>query len=139
MVFYKEVMSRMLSIDEAAVILDEIAAELPKEFYNHLNGGILLMPEAKIHPESKARDLYILGTYHNERDLGRYIKIYYGSFERLYGRLPVRRLREKLKEVLVHEFTHHLESLAGERDLERKDAWFLAKYHHENAERDERG
>jgi predicted Zn-dependent protease with MMP-like domain len=122
----------MITIDEAAAMLDEIAAELPKEFFNYLNGGILLMPEAKIHPESKSNDLYILGTYHNERDLGRYIKIYYGSFEHLYEYCSEARLRKKLSEVLVHEFTHHLESLAGERGLEIKDACFMEEYHQKN-------
>ena len=31
-------------------------------------------------------------------------------------------------EVLLHEFRHHLESLAGERDLEIEDAVELTQY-----------
>lgn len=117
----------MLSIDEVEAILDEIAETLPQDFYKELNGGILLLPEAKLHPEGKG-DLYIMGTYHKSYNMGRYIEIYYGSFEKLYGHLSKEALTEKLRETLLHEFTHHLESLAGERGLEVKDAIQMAKY-----------
>lgn len=118
----------MISIDEAETMLNEIAEELPKEFFRYLNGGILLLPDVKLHPESKEGGLYIMGEYHNEHGLGRYIVIYYGSFERIFGYLSQEAFRDKLKEVLIHEFTHHLESLAGERELEIKDAIFMEKY-----------
>ena len=124
----------MITFDEMEIILDEIACEIPKEFYRELNGGILLLPETKYHPEShrQAGELYIMGEYYNDRKgyggLGRYIKIYYGSFMQLYPNMPPQRLREELKKVLIHEFTHHLESLAGERDLEIKDAVDLERY-----------
>ena len=117
-----------MTIDRMEEILNEIAEEIPKDFYKYLNGGILLIPDCKIHPKAVNNDLFVLGEYHIDRDLGRYIIIYYGSFQYIYGYLPEIRLREKLKEVLVHEFTHHLESLAGERDLEIKDAAFIEKH-----------
>lgn len=118
----------MVSIDEAGVMLDEIADELPPEFFRELNGGILLLPEAALHPENRANDLYILGQYHHSTVMGRYIAIYYGSFERIYGFLPPELFREHLRKTLLHEFTHHLESLAGERGLEIKDAQQMAAY-----------
>ena len=124
----------MITFEEMETMLDEIAHEIPKEFYRELNGGILLLPEIKHHPESyrQVGELYIMGEYHNDRKgyggLGRYIKIYYGSFMQLYSHVPLQRLREEVKKVLIHEFTHHLESLAGERDLEVKDAVELEKY-----------
>ena len=37
----------MISIKETQELLDEIAESLPSEFYNGLNGGILLLPEEK--------------------------------------------------------------------------------------------
>ena len=43
----------MIDIDEVEKILDEIATELPQEFYKELNGGILLLPRAKINPIGK--------------------------------------------------------------------------------------
>ena len=108
--------------------MEEIAADLPQEFYKELNGGILLLPEAKLNRTGRKRDLYTMGEYHVNRSMGRYIVIYYGSFEQLYGNLDREALKRKLAHTLKHEFTHHLESLAGERGLEKKDEKFLRDY-----------
>ena len=35
----------MISIDEFTEIMDDIAHELPDEFYCDLNGGILILPD----------------------------------------------------------------------------------------------
>lgn len=118
----------MIEIDEVEKILEEIAADLPQEFYKELNGGILLLPEAKLNRTGRKRDLYTMGEYHVNRSMGRYIVIYYGSFEQLYGNLDREALKRKLAHTLKHEFTHHLESLAGERGLEKKDEKFLRDY-----------
>lgn len=118
----------MISIDEVQIILDELAEELPIEFYKELNGGILLLPEAKRSPYAKGDDLYILGEYRTSPSMGRMISVYYGSFEKLYGDLPEESLKVKLRETLRHEFTHHLEGLAGEKGLEIKDDEFLRNY-----------
>ncbi len=118
----------MIEIDEVEKILEEIAADLPQEFYKELNGGILLLPEAKLNRTGRKRDLYTMGEYHVNRSMGRYIVIYYGSFEQLYGNLDREALKRKLAHTLKHEFTHHLESLAGERGLEKKDKKFLRDY-----------
>lgn len=116
------------TIDEVHQILDEIAEELPNEFFQDLNEGIVLLPEYKLHPESRSRDkLYIMGEYCRSIT-GRNIAIYYGSFQRVYGNFPIDELKEKLRDTLLHEFTHHLESLAGERGLEIKDAENIEKY-----------
>jgi len=120
----------MTTIDEALAMLDDIYDELPKEFHNDLDGGVILSAEVKIHPASEAgHPLYILGEYHSQpRGLGRFIIIYYGSFARMFAHLEPRRFKEKLRKTLLHEYTHHLESLAGERDLEIQDARSLAAY-----------
>ena len=117
----------MISIDEFEIMLNEIAEQLPREFYTHLNGGILLLPEEKRHPEQLAVSLSIMGEYHHTA-AGRYIVIYYGSFARAYGYLSEAALRAELDKTLRHEFTHHLESLAGERGLEVKDAEKMRKW-----------
>jgi len=117
----------MIDFDEFAEILDEIANNLPKEIYVRLNGGVNLQPNYKIHPDSIANDLYTLGEY-NYNELGRYINIYYGSFMRTYGRLSADELEKEIEHTLKHEFVHHLESLAGEKDLEVEDAVFIEKY-----------
>jgi len=118
----------MIDFDEVGIMLDEIAAELPQEFYKELNGGIILLPEAKMNKMGRKNDLYIMGEYHRGGGMGRYITIYYGSFERLYGDLAREPLKKKLEHTLKHEFTHHLESLAGERGLEKKDEKFMEDY-----------
>jgi len=118
----------MISIDEVEIVLDEIAEEIPKEFFKELNGGILLLPQAKKSPYARADDLWIMGEYQYSHSMGRLINIYYGSFEKLYGNISIKRLKYELREVLLHEFTHHLESLAGEKGLEKKDAERLARY-----------
>ena len=118
----------MVTIDEAEAMLDEIAESLPKEFYEELNGGISLLPDVKMHSEGARNGLYTLGEYHRDPAMGRYIVLYFGSFARLYGNLPVPAFYEKLKHTLVHEFTHHMESLAGERSLEIKDEIEMERY-----------
>ncbi|MDR1558113.1 MAG: metallopeptidase family protein [Clostridiales bacterium] len=117
----------MITIQEANDILDEIANSLPAEFYKYLNAGIILQPQVKPHPESKAEDLFIMGEYCHD-SLGRYIIIYYGSFIRVHGHLGRKAAAAELRAILLHEFTHHLESLSGERDLEIKDARDMAEY-----------
>ena len=119
-------MTVMVNMEEAGAMLDELAEELPAEFYRELNGGILLNPEAKRHPNEPG--LYIMGEYHTHHALGRYIVIYYGSFARLYGGLPPAHWKRELRHTLRHEFTHHVESLAGARDLERKDEERMERY-----------
>ena len=118
----------MISIEEVEIILDEIAEEFPKEFYKDLNGGIILLPEKRMHKKSVDNDLYILGEYHYDRNLGRYIAVYYGSVLQLYSHLTKDELKNQLRSIVKHEFRHHLESLSGERDLEIEDEIQLAEY-----------
>ena len=125
----------MISLAETGDILDRLAEELPPEFYRELNGGILLVPEAKQSPYGE--DLTILGEY-CVSSLGRMIKIYYGSFARMYGWMDEDQLTVELREVLRHEFTHHIESLAGERGLEIKDEEQIREYLERKSKRTKR-
>lgn len=119
----------MVTFDEAAAMLDEIADELPEALCRELNGGIYLLPDTRLHPESRSRQpLYILGEYISRRDLGKFIYIYYGSCLRVYAHLCADELRQALRRVLIHELTHHLEFLAGERGLEIKDETDMEQY-----------
>jgi len=118
----------MISIEEMQIMLDDIADTFPPEFYEELNGGIIVLPEEKTHDKSVGNDLYILGEYHRGGSMGRYISIYYGSFMRVYGQLSPDKIKEKLSNTVRHEFRHHIESLAGERDLEIIDSQYIAEY-----------
>jgi len=118
----------MVSLQEMEIMLKDIAAEFPEQLFEELNGGILLLPDTKMNPAGIDNDLFILGEYHRGGNMGRYISIYYGSFMKVYGRLGKEALLQKLVHTLKHEFTHHLESLAGGRDLEIEDARYLKNY-----------
>ena len=119
----------ILSFDEVGEILDELAEKIPEAFYQELNGGILLLPEELPDPEN-GEDMYILGEYCVD-EMGRYINIYYGSFAILYADQPREVWEEELFITLRHEFTHHVEGLAGERSLDRKDEAYLLGYNEE--------
>ncbi len=118
----------MISIDEFEKILSEIADELPEDFFINLNGGIRLIPDAKLHPEAVNDDLYIMGEYHYDSIMGRDISIYYGSFARTCGHMRPDELRARIEHTLKHEFRHHLESQGGQRDLEVIDDREIQEY-----------
>ena len=121
--------AKALSFEQANEWLDEVAAGIPDDIFNDLNGGIVLLPDIRISPHASGDDLFTLGMYHYEPyGMGRYITIYYGSFVQVYGRQSIEAQKEGLKEVLYHELTHHIESLAGVRDLEVKDEMFMEEY-----------
>lgn len=114
-------------IDEVEEILEEICESIPSYAFDHLNGGIILSEDKKYHEEARADDLLVMGEYQRSI-LGKMIKIYYGSFMEMYRFSSRERLREKLEEVLLHEFTHHLEFLANEWGLVIEDKKFLEEY-----------
>lgn len=119
----------ILSFDQVGDLLDEMAEEFPEAFYRDLNGGISLLPDVVEDPEAGAEELYILGEYCNDM-MGKYINLYYGSFEAL-ARLEdwtEEDWEDELYTTLAHEFTHHVEGLAGERGLEIKDEIAMAEY-----------
>jgi hypothetical protein len=118
----------VMTIDEMQDILDGLAEELPPIFYEELNGGILLLPEAHRSAYAKADDLWTLGEYRYSHTMGRYIVIFYGSFIRLFGHYDTEHMTVELRKTLRHEFRHHMESLSGEDGLEKEDAAYIAKY-----------
>ena len=117
----------MLSIDDVNNLLDDISAGFPEEIFRDLNGGVCLLPESKRSAADPYGRLYTLGEYRRDQ-MGRYIVIYYGSICAVHGGDSPEKLRERLKKLLAHELTHHLESLSGERDLEIEDKRKLKEY-----------
>lgn len=106
----------MVTFEECAEMLDEIADSMPFELYRDLNGGISLLPQHKIHPAALHNDLFILGEY-IRNSLGNAIVFYYGSISHVYGNLPKDKLYKQLVRILHHEVRHHNEFLAGCDDL----------------------
>lgn len=117
----------MIEIDRFTDILGELADELPECFFDRLNSGITVSENVKYHEKSREDDLYVMGEY-RESPLERGITIYYGSFMLAYPGLTEGELRLHMRRTLRHEFTHHMESLAGEKGLEEKDARDIARY-----------
>ena len=109
-----------MDLNRMGEILDVLAEEIPEEFYRDLSAGIVLTPEIKTSPYGD--DMTIMGEY------VRGIKIYGGSINSVYGWMSEEQMTEQLREVLRHEFTHHIESLAGERGLEIKDEIQIREY-----------
>jgi len=118
----------MISITHFTEILEELADELPKSFYEKLNLGIVISPGLKTHAKSKNKDLLILGEYTTDRYMGRGIIIYYTSFLRVHPNISEEDTVIELRRILRHEFTHHIESLAGENWLTIKDNKEIAAY-----------
>jgi hypothetical protein len=110
----------LFTIDEISILLDEAACEIPPELYSELNGGVNLLPETKYHEADATGGLCVLGEYRYD-SMGRYIVIYYGSLCASYPRMERGEMKERLKKLLLHELTHHMESMAGEHGLEDKD------------------
>ncbi|MCD7833444.1 MAG: metallopeptidase family protein [Lachnospiraceae bacterium] len=119
---------QFMTFDEFETAAYEIADTFPEDFYRELNGGIFVKEQAQLHPADLHGDLFVMGEYHRDYYLGRFIVLYYGSFMRCCGSWREEALLEKIRKVLLHEFRHHLESLAGERDLEIEDAIQISQY-----------
>ena len=123
-----------MDIDGFHSILDEVAEDIPEDLLRNLNGGIIVLPEIKYHPMAAAsRDLYVMGEYHTQiPGLGRYIVLYYGSFERVFGAYTSNKsahLRGEVRKTLIHELRHHVESLSGVKDLIYEDERQLEAYY----------
>ena len=118
-----------MTFDEFADIVDEEMNLVPDYVYDELNGNVVVEERAYLHPGRVDDDLYILGTYSSDPVLGNQVRIYFGSFLATYGNNE-KAIAAQIRHTLRHEFLHHLESLAGERDLEIQDAIQLAEYRH---------
>ena len=119
----------MLSYEQAQEALTDIADSFPSDIYNELTGGIIIMPEYKLSTHALGNDLFTMGDYNHDQ-LGRYIRIYYGSFLKVYPGASDDELVGHMDKVLRHELLHHLEGLAGDKSLERQDEDDLENYYH---------
>ena len=121
----------VISIERFSEIADEEVSLLPDEFFRELHGGVVISEEARLSPDDLNHDLYILGLYRRSM-YGNMIILYYGSFVRTYPYIRSEDFwREKIREVVRHEFRHHLENLSGihnSESLEAEDARALAQY-----------
>jgi len=129
----------MLTIDEFIDLANDAFSEIPEPVTERLNGGVIVQEYSKLHPESLPENpLYIMGEYvHDPLGLGRYILLYYGSFAAARQLENPERAFLEISAVIKHEFVHHLENLAGERDLEIEDEEDLEEYKSRASEQSE--
>lgn len=112
----------MISMEEFETLADKVANEIPNVFYTDLNGGIQLKEEERLHPLSKEKaPVYILGLYIKDDALGCRIDLYYGSFAKVCERFSKERVEKEIRDVLRHEFQHHVETMCGKIDLILED------------------
>lgn len=118
-----------MTLERFSQLADEVADEIPQEFFRKLNGGIILQTQVKVHHQSVANaPLYVMGEYCRSHMMGRHIVIYYGSLNRVYGHCSDEVMKAQIRSTIFHEFRHHLESLGGTRELEVEDAIRMAAY-----------
>ncbi|NLG68590.1 MAG: metallopeptidase family protein [Firmicutes bacterium] len=111
----------MVTLREFRRMVAEALDRLPPELLEGLDGGVLVLEEARRHGDALP-DVYILGEYVDDpHGLGRYVVLYYGSFRAILGDADVKALRHEIEETIRHELRHHLESLAGVDDLDEED------------------
>jgi predicted Zn-dependent protease with MMP-like domain len=115
----------MMNPDRFQEIADEEAERIPQEFYEGLNLGIIIEEGAKHH--SVSPQLITMGEYRRGPE-GNQIILYYGSFCQLCGVAAEEFWRTKIREVIRHEFRHHMEGRAGIRDLEYEDKRDLEEF-----------
>lgn len=124
MVYY--VICISMNKDEFFNFIEEVCDELPDVFFRELHYGVIMSDDLKISPQG----LIIMGEY-KKAPYGNQITIYYGSFERRYPNLEGEELKDKIREVVRHEFRHHMENLAnmhGRDSLEYEDEVKLNEY-----------
>ena len=112
----------MISYEEAGRVLDDAVDALPEEIFRELNGGVNLLRRSC----TDEHGLLVMGTY-NVNQMGRYIEIYYGSFKQKYRDASPEKCERELVHTLKHELTHHIESLALDRSLEKWDEQHIAE------------
>lgn len=122
----------IMSFEQAADVLDELAEQFPAVLFEELNGGVNLLEDTVSDPEFPEGEMYILGEY-CEDCLGLYINLYYGSFAALAEReaWTEEMWIEELRITLSHELTHHMENRSGLHGLDDRDAAELAAWREE--------
>lgn len=116
----------MIDIDQFTAMCSDIVDDIPPALLRGLNGGVVVSDV--VAAPSGPPDTVRLGEYVVDPYLGRYVVIYHQSFCRLYGQYGPGRLRRRLRDTILHEIRHHVESLAGVNDLVAEDIRQLERY-----------
>ncbi|MDI6710031.1 MAG: metallopeptidase family protein [Thermoanaerobacterales bacterium] len=114
------------SLDEFTELAGRLVDMVPARFCRDLNGGFLILPEAR--PDE---EFYIMGEYVEDPVMGSYIVLHYGSFVAVLEDETREVWEDELWETILHELQHHLETMAGVDDLARAELAELARWREE--------
>jgi len=108
-----------MELDEFTDYISELLdTEIPPILLKGLNLGVIVSPELKVSEDEP--QFIIMGHYVKNR-LGKQIILYYGSFSHFYSTKSSEKWKKKILSTLKHELTHHVEALAGQEDLAKKE------------------
>jgi hypothetical protein len=110
-----------MDIERFTALADRLMERVPEPVLEGLNGGVCIRRNAH-RDKADPRDVYIMGEYVTDPVMGCYVLIYYGSFQAVLAGEPDPVWEAELWETIRHELRHHLETRAGEQDLDREDA-----------------
>lgn len=94
--------------------------EIPPILLEGLNLGVIVRPE--LYKRKDESQFIIMGTYVQNR-LGKQVILYYGSFKYFYEDKEEKVWKRKILSTIKHELTHHVEALAGQEDLAKKEKY----------------
>ena len=122
----------MITLEQYNTIISELLDELPEEFFRELSGGVIVSEALVIPDYARDNDLFTLGQYQFYSGV-RQIVMFRGSFNRVHPYVGLSEAKTLLRNILRHEFRHHLEFLGGvhyssslEAEDERKKQAYLA-------------
>lgn len=102
----------MITTEQYNSIISELLDELPEEFFWELYGGVIVSEALVIPDYAQGNDLYTMGQYQIYSGI-RQIVMFRGSFNRAHPNVDLSEAKDLLREILRHEFRHHLEYLGG--------------------------
>ena len=102
----------MITLEQYNTIISELLDELPEEFFRELSGGVIVSEALVIPDYARDNDLFTLGQYQFYSGV-RQIVMFRGSFNRVHPYVGLSEAKPLLRNILRHEFRHHLELLGG--------------------------
>ena len=123
----------MITTEQYNNIISELLDELPEEFFWELSGGVIVSEALVIPDYAQGNDLYTMGQYQIYSGI-RQIVMFRVSFNRAHPNVDLSEAKDLLREILRHEFRHHLEYLGGvhnssslEAEDERRKREYLSR------------
>jgi hypothetical protein len=110
-----------MELDEFSAYVTEILDnEIPPILLEGLNLGVIVSPKLE---RSKDESQFIIMGVYVQSSLGKQIILYYGSFLYFFEKRSKKAWKRKILSTTKHELIHHIEALAGQKDLANKEKY----------------